>query len=117
MGNIDFEISFSELRCREIINVRDGRRLGRITDIVFSGESSKLKGIVAPFTKRSLFSKGQDIFIPWRCITKIGEDVIIVDVNADGSCDPGVPVPECDRRCERCGRRDCRYRSDGPQEV
>lgn len=112
MGNIDFEISFSELRCKELINVRDGRRLGRITDIIFSGESSKIKGVVAPYTKRSLLTKGQDIFIPWKCVKKIGEDVIIVDVNADGSCEPPPPLPDCDRRCDRCGRRDCRFRSE-----
>ena len=30
------EISFSELRCKEVINLYDGKRLGRIVDISFN---------------------------------------------------------------------------------
>ena len=114
MSNIDFEISFSELRCKELINVRDGRRLGKIIDLIFSGETSKIKGIVAPYVKRSFFSKSQDIFIPWRCVQKIGEDVIIVDVNPDGSCEPPPPPkPDCDGNCERCNNPSCKHRRSG----
>ena len=108
MNKFETEISFSELRCKELVNARDGRKLGRIIDLIFSGETSKIKGIVAPFGKRSFFAKSQDVFIPWKCVQKIGEDVIIVDVNPDGSCEPPPPVvPECDGRCDKCGNHLC----------
>lgn len=129
MNNVNYEISFSELRCKEVINACDGRRLGKITDIVFSNESGKIKGIVTPYLKRGLFSKGQEVFIPWRCVKKLGEDVIIVDINgsesrtdfcpppecdcsgpAEDVCDCPPDMPSCDRRCEKCMLFDCEYR-------
>ncbi len=129
MNNVNFEISFSELRCKEVVNACDGRKLGKITDIIFSNETGKIKGIVTPYAKRSLLSKGQDVFIPWRCVRKLGEDVIIVDVSGaedrndcflpppDCDCSPKCDpppckqdMPSCDRRCEKCMLFDCEYR-------
>lgn len=132
-----FEISFTELRCKDVINAADGRRLGKITDLVFSGETGKIKGIVVPYLKRSVFSKNQEIFIPWRCVGKLGEDVIIVDVgsveNGVAECKPdydpeqkpppkppkkpGAPRPgvpqSCDGNCDKCMLFDCEYRWKG----
>ena len=124
MSNNSFDISFSELRCKEVVNASDGRRLGRIVDLVFSGETGKIKGIVTPASKRSVFSKSQELFIPWRCVEKLGEDVIIVNVNAEGLCEhsekpqckppcppkPAPPKPACDGRCEKCMLFDCERR-------
>jgi YlmC/YmxH family sporulation protein len=117
------EFSFCELRSKEVVNAVDGKRMGRITDIVFSSETGKIKGIVTPYGKHGIFCKNQDIFIPWRCVRKVGEDVIIVDLNESGTCDsePICPPPKCDkenkhanppcdRRCEKCMLFDCEYR-------
>lgn len=57
------------------------RKLGRITDLIFSNETGKIRGIVTPYVKRTFFGKGQEVFIPWRCVKKLGEDVIIVDIS------------------------------------
>lgn len=78
MGNI-FELSFCELKSKEIVNESDGRRLGRITDLVFSLPSGKVEGIVSPFGKSGLF-RSQEIYIPWKYIRMIGEDVILVQI-------------------------------------
>ncbi len=132
MSNIQYEISFSELRCKEVVNACDGRKLGKIIDIVFAGDTGKIKGIVTPYLKRGLFGKGQEVFIPWHCVKKLGEDVIIVDINGadqldrqssssvdcgcaekpqDDNCTPNHPdMPNCDRRCEKCMLFDCEYR-------
>lgn len=117
------EISFCDLRSKEVVNAVDGKRMGRITDIVFSSETGKIKGIVTPYGKHGLFGKNQDIFIPWRCVRKVGEDVIIVDINESGTCEiepicpppkcekeHKPPSPPCDRRCEKCMLFDCEYR-------
>ena len=76
------ETSFFEMRCKEIVNVCDGRRFGQISDIIFEGCGGKVLGFVVPSHKGwNLFgSKRQDIFIPYHCIVKVGEDVILVDV-------------------------------------
>ena len=123
MNNNFSDISFSELRCKEVINSSDGRRLGRIIDLIFSGETGKIKGIVVPAAKHTVFSKSQELFIPWRCVKKLGEDVIIVSVDADGNCEveppekppckPPCPPPHqpiCDGRCEKCMLFDCERR-------
>ncbi len=128
MNNSNNEISFTELRCKEVVNASDGRKLGRITDIIFSNESGKIRGIVTPYVKRAFFGKGQEVFIPWKCVKKLGEDVIIVDisgVNERGRDNlpppeeyfaPSKPVqpspgmPDCDRKCEKCMLFDCEYR-------
>ncbi len=128
MNNPNYDISFIELRCKEVINASDGRKLGRITDLIFSNETGKIRGIVTPYVKRTFFGKGQEVFIPWRCVKKLGEDVIIVDisgVNERGRESapppddlPPVPqqiknvpgMPDCDRKCEKCMLFDCEYR-------
>ena len=97
------ELSYAELKCKEIVNVKSGARMGRIVDIIFACDGSGVLGIVAPGEKK-LFKATEDIFIPWKNITKIGSDVILVDIdvktspavvrkkpddNPDCSCDDG----------------------------
>ena len=70
-------MTFSELREKEVINVNDGARLGRIIDIVFE---------VVPGPKCfSDIMKGvrQGYPIKWRCIKAVGVDVILVDVDTN----------------------------------
>lgn len=111
MGEND--LSYCELRSKEVVNATDGKRMGRIVDLTFSGESGKVTGIIVPFGKRSVFGKNQDVFIPWRCVCKIGEDVILVNLISDPSgrltCAEDKnppPKPPCDdRHCSSKG--DC----------
>lgn len=79
------ESSFLELRCKEVINVADGKRLGRIVDIVFDLPSGKIKGLVVPMPNCgfSLFRQQQHIFIPFNQICKIGADIILVEMYSD----------------------------------
>ena len=42
------EMSFSELRTKEVVNTADGRRLGKVCDLVFCYPENRLIGIVAP---------------------------------------------------------------------
>jgi len=72
----------TELRCKEIINVCDGARLGYIRDMEIDTESGCVRSIIVPERRglRSLFFKTNDVIIPWNCITKIGEDLILVEL-------------------------------------
>ncbi len=115
------DLTYTELRRREVINGSDGRRMGHIVDLVFSATDGKVRGIILPYGKKGFFCKTQDLFIPWQCVQKIGEDVIIVEI-ADSpaglppspQCKPDcLPPPkkkkdrDCDGKCEKCMLFDC----------
>ena len=78
------EVSFLDLKEREIINVYDGKKLGRIIDVVFSNRSGMIRGIVVPGDKK-IFRKADDIFIPLEKIKRIGNDVILVGLQHEES--------------------------------
>ncbi len=75
------EISFSELRCKTVVNLVDGRRLGHIIDFVFEQNTAKVLGVVVPGGKGGLFKSREDLFIPYQCICKIGFDTILVELS------------------------------------
>lgn len=73
----------SELRMLDIVNIKDGRRLGPIKDLDLDLERGVVKGIIVPGASRSWGFFGgnrtEDITIPWDRVKKIGVDVILVD--------------------------------------
>ena len=74
------ELSFCELKSKEIVNVKSGAKMGKPIDMIFAANGTCVLGIVAPGV-RKLFRPVEDIFIPWKNITKIGSDVILVDID------------------------------------
>jgi len=76
------ETSFTELRNKEVINVLSGRLLGNINDVIIDLSRNCVLGYMVPNCKSILnfFRPSQEIFIPYNCICKIGEDVILVEV-------------------------------------
>jgi YlmC/YmxH family sporulation protein len=89
------ELTYNELRQRDVINVTDGRCLGRIIDLRLSFPEGLLVGIVVPGRKvKGLFrlcDKSQ-LYIDESHIIKIGGDVILVDINCGDLCSAGVRV-------------------------
>jgi YlmC/YmxH family sporulation protein len=78
------ETSFFDLRCKEVINIVDGKCLGHICDIIIDICCGKVLGIVVP-TNKSMFNifKGSDeIFIPYKNICKIGQDTILIELSS-----------------------------------
>ena len=73
------EMSFSELRQKEVINTADGRKLGKICDMVFCYPENKILGFVVPGA-RAFGAKKMDFFIDLKNIVKIGDDVVLVNV-------------------------------------
>ena len=61
---------FSELHCREVINLCDGARLGEVSDLIFDPVCGQITAI-------GLLSR-EDCIIPWNCIETLGEDYILV---------------------------------------
>ncbi|MBE7085390.1 MAG: YlmC/YmxH family sporulation protein [Clostridiales bacterium] len=97
------ELTFSELRAKEVINVQDGRKLGKVCDIVLCYPENRWLGVVAPNGSAFGFKKN-GLFIELRNIVKIGEDVILVNVGCvhkqgkKGKSVPPPPPPEPPRR-------------------
>ena len=77
------EISFTDLKNKDVINITDGKKLGHIVDIVFDSTNGQVIGIVVPGDKK-LFRKNDDIFVPLARLKKIGNDVIIVSLQLVG---------------------------------
>ena len=75
------ETTFCDLKEKEVINVGDGRSLGKITDFVITVPEGKVLGIVVPGKKGfTLFCKSSEIYIDLCHIKKIGDDFILVDL-------------------------------------
>lgn len=76
----NMEISYNELRCKEVVNLQNGAKMGKIVDLIFDSNGKNVLGVVVPGI-RKLFKNAEDIFVPWCNISKIGDDVILVSLN------------------------------------
>ncbi|HOQ08945.1 MAG TPA: YlmC/YmxH family sporulation protein [Syntrophomonadaceae bacterium] len=74
-------IKISDLRNRDVINILDGKKLGNIIDIDLDLDNGKVLALVLPGrVKGFLFTKREEIVVPWQKIVRIGRDVILVEV-------------------------------------
>ena len=83
-------IKFSELRCKEVICVADGRRLGFVADAQIQLPEGEIRSIIVPGPCRvfGLIGRRDDYCIPWNCIKRIGPDIILVDTKPEDCCVP-----------------------------
>ena len=91
------ELTFKELKKRDVINVVDGKCLGHIVNLKIAFPSGTLTGIFVPGKKSNgifrIFDRSE-AFIPQKNIIKIGGDVILVDIKCGESCEQSVSVNE-----------------------
>lgn len=83
-----------ELCRKDVINIKDGCRLGFVDDVEIDICEGKICSLVIYGRRRflGLFGREEDIVIPWCDIQKLGEDTILVTFD-----------PPCERPCKRCG--------------
>ncbi len=102
------ELSYTYLRTKEVVNVVDGRKLGRVSDVVFCYPENRVIGIVAPGGKGFFFRRNEQ-FIEMKNIVRIGDDVVLVNIGTlpkqtkgRGKCppDPISPPEPCRRSYE-----------------
>ena len=76
---------FSELQEKEVINICDGKRLGYVEDLEFEKHTGKICTLIIPveWCRWNVFAKTRAYYVPWRCIKKIGDDIILVEVDTD----------------------------------
>jgi len=73
----------SELKHKEIINARDGCRMGFVDDIEIDTKNACILSLVIYGKWRcfGLLGRGEDVIIRLDCIELIGEDTILVNYN------------------------------------
>lgn len=71
---------FSDLRCREVICLEDGRRLGYISDFEIDVSCGKVLALILPGQRglKGLFAGG-GYRVPYCEIASIGADLILVN--------------------------------------
>lgn len=74
---------FNDLRCKEVICIKNGCRIGYVDDLEFDTCTAKVCRIIVFGRGRffGLFGRDDDFVINWCDIEVIGEDTILV------SCD------------------------------
>lgn len=75
----------SDLFCKEVICIGDGRRLGFVADARLELPEGRLCAIIVPGPSRCFGLMGcrDDYVIPWHCICRIGPDIILVDIKPE----------------------------------
>ena len=70
-----------ELRNKEVINMRDGGRIGFISDVEIDTRTAQLTAVIVYGRLRcfGLFGREPETVIPWRNITLIGDDTVLVE--------------------------------------
>lgn len=85
-------MTLSELRTKEVIDVQDGKRLGRVMDLEFCPTDSRITALVVPADTsflQTLRGEKCGLVIPWENIRRIGDDVILVSTaNLHQNCPP-----------------------------
>ena len=72
---------FFDMRCKEVINISDGCRLGFVGDVECALPDGQVTAIIVPGPCRffGLFGRGEEYYIPWECIRQVGDDIILID--------------------------------------
>ena len=74
----------SDIMEKEIINVKNGKKLGFITDIDLDVENGKVSSFPITGSTGNFFSRGAEIdTVFWRDILRIGCDTIIVSIGSN----------------------------------
>ena len=78
-------MKFTQLQCKEVICISDGRRLGFVADVLVEIPGGQVNALVVP-GQGKMFGLGnprEEFIIPWDTIRKIGPDIILVDTRPE----------------------------------
>ena len=71
----------SDLQTKDLISLKDGRRIGRIIDAEINNDGHLLYLIIEEKKNfRKMITSSSDTKVEFSKITKIGADVILVDI-------------------------------------
>ena len=67
----------SELQLKEVVNIRDGKRIGMIID-TYVDDNGSINKLILEEKRGRKFSR-EETEIKWSQIVKIGDDIILID--------------------------------------
>ena len=88
------EVTFSALKQKDVINLIDGKHLGKVCDMTFSFPENRVLGFTVTGCKGFRLSK-QEIFLPVNAVVKIGEDAVLVKFGKEEKPDGPPPRHDC----------------------
>lgn len=73
---------FSEFKCKDVINIRDCKKLGRVCDLEFDHCTGCICKIMVPGENKlfNFLRCEPELVIPFKDIRQIGPDIILVDI-------------------------------------
>ena len=73
------------LRYKDIINLCTGHRLGFVGDVDIDLATGRVLSLIVPGRCRffGLLGREEDYVIPFECINRIGDDIILAEVKGD----------------------------------
>lgn len=83
-------MTFCELREKDVINIRDCKRLGHVADLILDPKNGCILALITSASDKlwGILGKDSECEIPWCKIKQIGPDIILVDLEA-----PSKPTP------------------------
>ncbi len=74
-----------ELREKEVINMCSCKKLGCVEDLEFNLCDGCLEALIVPQHAKfcGIFGSESEYVIPFECIKKIGQDIIMVEINEE----------------------------------
>lgn len=87
------EVNFSDLKQKDVINLNDGKNMGKVCDLSFTFPENNVLGFTVTGCKGFKFSK-QEVFIPIKQVVKIGKDAVLVKFGEGPDRPPKPPKPD-----------------------
>lgn len=71
-----------DFRKKEVINIKDGKRLGYVQDVTADLKTGTITSIIVPGNSKGfgIFLGNEGISIPWDAIKCISDEIILVDI-------------------------------------
>lgn len=73
----------TELRYKELIDIRDGTRYGCVGDVELDTATGQVRALVVYGRLRlfGLLGREEDVVFPWSSVKRFGEDIILVETD------------------------------------
>lgn len=75
-------MKLSDLQRKDIVNLSDGKKIGRIIDVEINTLDGSLVNLIIEKNRyfRNIFNSESDVLVRFSQIKKMGEDVILIDL-------------------------------------